>query len=113
MDPLVHPNVGTCLTALIRRNIVQAMGGSKLDTSVRSGYWRNPHVLVNLRAEIDRLGLPRTVVARRLEMTEKSLSRWYNGNGQPRWGSIVKLAALVGRDPDWFYIDHSDEEQAA
>lgn len=83
------------------------MSGQAPDRNVR------PPVDVNLDAEIARLELTNDAVARYLEVPERQVRRWRNGETTPSWAVVVAFARLFEREPAWFYIDHGDEPTKA
>jgi transcriptional regulator with XRE-family HTH domain len=41
--------------------------------------------------------------ARELGVTLRTVQRWRNGEGEPTAAVLIRLAALLERDPGWFY----------
>ena len=91
------------------RTIVPNVSSSKQVPSVPV----ESRVLVNLQAEIARVGLPITVLARKLEVSEKQLQRWRSGKNVPNYASVEQFARYFEREPEWFFLDHSEDEVAA
>ena len=70
----------------------------------------------NIRMAMDERGLTTAALARRLEDHERQVTRWRNGETVPTFENVTKLAFGLGREPGWFYLDHSpaeDSERAA
>ena len=68
-------------------------------------------VIENFRAEVERVGIPRSVIARGIGTSEIQVFRWWRGSHTPTWRSVERIAAYFGREPEWFYARHG--EQAA
>ena len=57
----------------------------------------------NLRVAQAVAGVSNVQIARACGVTEKTVSRWRAG-ADIRWDQLVKIAALLKRDPEWFYV---------
>lgn len=73
-------------------------------------------VASNIRAAMEEEGLTTAALAQRLEDHERQVTRWRTGETVPTFENLTKLAFELGREPGWFYLDHSpaeDSERAA
>lgn len=55
-------------------------------------------------------------LARTIGSTEKNISRWENGQNQPRLSSVAAIASATGHDIDFFLsgsTEGEDDEEAA
>ena len=61
-----------------------------------------PHPLIAqqfgtwLRAERKRAKMSISQVARKLELPERTVSRWESGSSMPRWDHVVKIWKVLG-----------------
>ena len=61
-------------------------------------------------------GMSQVQLARAIGSTEKNISRWENGQNQPRLSSVVAIANATGHDIDFFLTgstEGEDDEEAA
>lgn len=72
-----------------------------------------PPIAANLRAELARTRLTIDEVARQLEVSERQVRRWRNGETTPSWPSLCGLARVFDRDPSFFYAANAAEPQEA
>lgn len=61
-----------------------------------------------LNAEIHRLVLTNDEFGRMIDVPEKTVRRWRNGETQPRPRHVRRIAAALGRDPFWFHEPTED-----
>lgn len=69
-----------------------------------------------IKAAREATGMSQAALARAIRSTEKNISRWENGQNQPRVSSIALIAKATGHDIDFFLTateDGDDEEEAA
>lgn len=78
------------------------MSGQEQDSQAR--------FTTNFRAEMDRVGLPNVVIARGIGVSERQITRWRGGQ-IPQWRSVEKIASYFGREPEWFFAQHSAEPE--
>lgn len=52
-------------------------------------------------------------LAREMETSERNVSRWCNGKVEPRYPNVRRMAAVLGRDPHWFYERDDTLQEAA
>lgn len=52
-------------------------------------------------------------LARALPVTVRTVSAWCNGETEPRWSVLARVAGLLGKDVAWFYTEHSRSEESA
>lgn len=60
----------------------------------------------NIAREMARTSMTTTEVGAAIGVHERQIRRWTLENHEPSWRYVVSLAALFGRDPAWFYLDH-------
>lgn len=57
----------------------------------------------------DKAGFPahgrQAVLAKRMKLTPKAVSKWFNGEAIPRRGKLQELAALIGTSSSWLLGD--------
>lgn len=58
-------------------------------------------------------GYTQRTLAIALGLDIRAVNRWERGGITPSRDNLVKLAALLSRDPGWFYTDHATDEVAA
>lgn len=61
-------------------------------------------------------GMSQSQLARAIGSTEKNISRWENGQNQPRLASVAAIASATGHDIDFFLTgstEGEDDEEAA
>lgn len=51
--------------------------------------------------------------ARQVDVTLRTAQRWRNGESEPSGADLVRIAATLGRDPSWFYLDAEEPRAAA
>jgi plasmid maintenance system antidote protein VapI len=66
-------------------------------------------VTANLIAEMARTGATNTEVARALGVSERQITRWRGGQAAS-YRFVLRLAAYFGRRPEWFYTDHTEDD---
>lgn len=67
----------------------------------------------NLRAALAASDMTQEGLAREVDVTLAAVSLWCRGKSQPAGWKLVQLARVLGRDAEWFFTDHSPEEQPA
>ena len=58
-----------------------------------------------------RVGVTNTELAHGLGVSERQITNW-RGGATPRYRFLERIARYFGREPEWFYVDRSDSEQA-
>lgn len=81
------------------------MSGHEIDMKGR--------VAANIRTAMKDAGVTSAELARSLDDHERQVRRWRNGETVPTFENVMKLAVELGREPGWFYVDHSGEKAAA
>lgn len=69
-------------------------------------------VAVNLRAAREAKGWRQLDVAMALGIESMYVSRWERARVLPSLENLHRLAAALGHDVSWFYVDHSEVEAA-
>lgn len=69
-------------------------------------------IAANLISEMARVGATNADVARALKVSERQVTRWRGGQ-EPRYRFVALAARYFGRSPDWFYVDHHDNQKRA
>lgn len=59
----------------------------------------------NIRAARSEAGLTQAQLGARLGTGETNVSRWERGKVMPGLDNLVALAAELGCEPGWFYVD--------
>jgi transcriptional regulator with XRE-family HTH domain len=58
-----------------------------------------------LREATDAAGLTQQDVAIALRRSMRAVQNWYLGERSPNGAALVQLAALLEREPSWFYVE--------
>lgn len=58
-------------------------------------------------------GLTAEQVARKLDVTYRTVQRWEAAESQPSGHDLVRLSELLGREPGWFYVEREPTSGAA
>lgn len=53
------------------------------------------------------LGLHQFTLAAELGISERSLQRFENGEGEPKLPVLTKLADMIGENLDWFFVEEA------
>lgn len=69
----------------------------------------NSPLATNLRTVLAEREMTQEQLARRIDVSNRSVAGWCLGETLPRWPQLVKLGQEFGREPGWFYLDHSHE----
>ena len=56
-----------------------------------------------LKAAASDAGLTQQAIASQLGVSMATVQAWYRGKWGPSGGTLVLLAALLDREPEWFY----------
>lgn len=80
------------------------MSGLEIDMKSR--------VASNIRVAMESAEVTSAELARLLGDHERQVRRWRNGETVPTFGNLVKLAAVLDREPGWFYGHHAAEVTA-
>jgi transcriptional regulator with XRE-family HTH domain len=73
-----------------------------------------PQLPVNVRAARSAAGLTQEQLARRMDVSLRTVQGWELGEVQQLEArSLLALAKALGKDPGWFYGVHSDDPVAA
>ncbi len=68
----------------------------------------------NIKAARAASGLTQRALAARVnDVDTLAVQRWESGRAMPRAENLVALGVALGRDPSWFYVDHSEEAARA
>lgn len=65
-----------------------------------------------LRQAVIGAGLNQQTLAFRLGRSVRGVQNWYAGTTVPKGQALELLAAVLNRDPDWFFVDVELEEAA-
>jgi transcriptional regulator with XRE-family HTH domain len=65
-------------------------------------------VAANLRYALAQAGLTQEALARQLDMSLSAVNGWARGERTPPWPTIVRIAAILQRDPHWFYAPRGE-----
>jgi transcriptional regulator with XRE-family HTH domain len=78
----------------------------------RQGTDMKSRLAENIRVAMAQEDITTAELARRLEDHERQVRRWRNGETVPSFENVTKLAFELGREPGWFYLDHSERSAA-
>lgn len=71
------------------------------------------HVTINLRVALKESGMTQAMLAHLTGVTVRAVQKWLDGSAQPSTANLLAAAEAFGRNPGWFYLDHSITEDAA
>ena len=61
----------------------------------------------NLKRALEESGKTQESLAREIGVGLRVVQEWCGGRVLPRWPRLVLLARALGREPAWFYTDHT------
>lgn len=64
-----------------------------------------------LRTALEAHGMTQEALARHLNVSLSTVTKWCTGRNQPHGARLIELAKALDREPGWFY--EADEPRAA
>lgn len=73
----------------------------------------SPQITENLKAALRDSGMTQAMLAHLTGVSVRAVQKWLDGSAQPTTTKLIAAAEVFGRNPAWFYVDHSRTEEAA
>jgi transcriptional regulator with XRE-family HTH domain len=71
-----------------------------------------PPLPANLRQRLREVDLTQEALARRIDVSTRTVTSWTMGQSLPRWPQLVRIAEALDREPAWFYTERDDAPSA-